>query len=113
MAQTEKYTSAEPRRADIDQEQGPTLIEFGTSWCGYCIGAQPIITAAFAGHPQVKHHKIEDGPGRRLGRSFGVKLWPTLIFLRDGKEVARLVRPNEEAAICRELEKIDPINEAG
>jgi thioredoxin 1 len=37
--------------------------------------------------------KVEDGPGQRLGRSFGVKLWPTLVFLKDGKEVTRLVRP--------------------
>jgi thioredoxin 1 len=37
----------------------------------------------------VRHVKVEDGSGRRLGRSFGVKLWPTLVFLRDGREVAR------------------------
>jgi thioredoxin 1 len=40
-----------------------------------------------------RHIKVEDGPGRPLGRSFRVKLWPTLVFLRDGKVVQQLARP--------------------
>jgi len=36
---------------------------------------------------------VEDGPGRPLGRSFRVKLWPTLVFLKDGRELARVTRP--------------------
>jgi len=47
----------------------------------------------------VRHLKIEDGPGRPLGRSFRVKLWPTLVFLRDGVEVARVVRPADAKQI--------------
>ncbi len=39
------------------------------------------------------HIKIEDGRGKPLGRSFRVKLWPTLVLLQDGVEVARVVRP--------------------
>ena len=30
---------------------------------------------------------------RPLGRSYRVKLWPTLVLLKDGQELARLVRP--------------------
>jgi thioredoxin 1 len=41
----------------------------------------------------VRHIKVEDASGKRLGRSFDAKLWPTLIFLQDGREVARVVRP--------------------
>jgi len=93
------YESVEPRRAEIDALHGPTLVEFGTPWCGHCRAAQPLIAAALAGHEGLRHLKIEDGSGRRLGRSFGVKLWPTLIFLRDGKEVARVVRPTTRSAI--------------
>jgi thioredoxin 1 len=44
-------------------------------------------------YPEVKHIKVEDGPGLPLGRSFGVKLWPNLIFLRDGQVVRQLARP--------------------
>ncbi|MDQ0625391.1 thioredoxin family protein [Paraburkholderia graminis] len=87
------YSTKAPSRAEVDALPGATVVEFGTDWCGYCQGAQPSIEKAFEAHAGVRHLKIEDGPGRPLGRSFKVKLWPTLIFMRDGAEVARVVRP--------------------
>ncbi|HWM44079.1 MAG TPA: thioredoxin family protein [Burkholderiales bacterium] len=71
------YAEAEPKRAEIDRLAGAALLEF------------------------------VDASGRRLGRSFGVKLWPTLVFLRDGKEVARLVRPRDTGAIRDALAQIN------
>lgn len=100
------YAIEQPNRGDIDALVGPAVLEFGTNWCGFCRAAQPLVAAAFTAHPQLRHLKVEDGPGRPLGRSFGVKLWPTLVFLRDGHEVARLVRPGESAAIGEALQKI-------
>jgi thioredoxin 1 len=100
MATQTAYSSHAPSRADVDALPGATVIEFGTDWCGYCQGAQPSIAEAFEPHAEVRHLKIEDGPGRPLGRSFKVKLWPTLVFLRDGAEVARVVRPRSAAEIA-------------
>jgi thioredoxin 1 len=97
----------EPSRAEIEAFTEPTVIEFGTPWCGHCLAAQPLIVAALASHPQVRHVRIEDGPGRRLGRSFLVKLWPTLVFLCKGREVGRLVRPADVRAIEEALAQID------
>ena len=108
MAMNKSFAAVEPARSEVDALQGPAVIEFGTGWCGYCLAAQPLIAQAFDGHPQVRHMKVEDGRGRPLGRSFGVKLWPTLVFLRDGAEVARLVRPWDAGAIRQALERIDP-----
>lgn len=51
------------------------------------------MAAVLEAHPEIRHLKIEDGPGRRLGRSFRVKLWPNLVLLRDGQILAQLVRP--------------------
>ncbi|MFZ5510708.1 MAG: thioredoxin family protein [Pseudomonadota bacterium] len=107
MAMTTAFAQTEPTRAEVEALMGPTVLEFGTPWCGYCRAAQPLIAAAFAAHPRVHHIKIEDGSGRPLGRSFGVKFWPTLVFLRDGQEVARLVRPTDTEAIARALAAID------
>ena len=102
----QRYTRNEPARAELDSWAGTTLVEFGTEWCGYCMGAKPLIAAALAQHPQLRHLKIEDGPGRPLGRSFRVKLWPTLIVLRDGTEVERLVRPRSADAIDAALARL-------
>ena len=101
------YAEVEPTRAEVDALDGPSVIEFGTRWCGYCRAAQPLLAAALAERPQVRHLKIEDGSGRRLGRSFRVKLWPTLVFMRAGEELARLVRPTDPRAIDEALATIE------
>lgn len=104
----EHYATEEPRREDVDRLDGPTLIEFGSPYCGHCRRAQPLIAAAMAAHPSLRHLKIFDGPGQPLGRSFRVKLWPTLVFYADGKEQARLVRPESTSDIAAALAAIDP-----
>jgi thioredoxin 1 len=100
------FADTEPSRAEIDTQRGPLVLEFGTAWCGHCLAAQPLIARAFAQHPSITHLKVEDGRGRPLGRSFGVKLWPTLVFLKDGKEVERLVRPRSAERIADAMQKI-------
>jgi thioredoxin 1 len=106
MFQKEYATNA-PERTDVDQLAGATLLEFGSPGCGHCHAAQPLLASACAAHPGVRHIKIADGSGRPLGRSFKVKLWPTLVFLRDGHEIARLVRPGDASSIASALDKID------
>ncbi len=103
--QTE-YAAAEPGRAEVEALPGPTLLEFGSPWCGYCRRAQPLIAQALAGHPAVRHIKVADASGRRLGRAFGVKLWPTLVFLKDGKERARVVRPGTVTEVIEAFQAI-------
>ncbi len=107
MAMKLEYAAVEPVCAEIDALDGPALLEFGSPTCGYCRAAQPLIAAALSTHPRVHHLKIADGSGRPLGRSYRVKLWPTLVFLRDGKEAARLVRPLDADAIGAALAQVD------
>jgi len=101
------YESREPARDEVDRWPGPVLLEFGSATCGWCRAAKPHVEAALAAHPKVRHVRIADGSGRPLGRSYRVKLWPTLVFLRDGAEVARLVRPHETQAIAEALARIE------
>ncbi len=105
---TQPYTETQPTRARIDALRGAVVLDFGTNWCGFCRAAQPLVDAALAAHPSVQHIKVEDGPGRPLGRSFRVKLWPTLVFMRDGQEVSRLVRPPTTASILEAIAGIAP-----
>ena len=82
-----------PSLNEVQALPGLTLLEFGTEWCGHCRAAQPLIAQALAMQAPWLHLKIEDGPGRTLGRRYSVKLCPTLILLQSGHEVARVVRP--------------------
>ena len=99
MAYVSTYTPEAITRAEADALPGAAVIEFGTNWCGFCQGAQPLVAQAFEGRQGVRHVKVEDGSGRPLGRSYRVKLWPTLVFLKDGVEVARVVRPGRAAEL--------------
>jgi len=102
------YAETAPTRAEVDALQGPTLLEFGSPTCGHCRRAQPLIEQVLAAHPRVRHLKVADARSTRLGRSFRVKLWPTLVLLRDGQEVARLVRPAAAPEVESALQRIDP-----
>lgn len=93
------YSPDAPAPDGVQSLEGPVVLDFGTNWCGYCRAAEPLVAEALEQQPDVRHIRIEDGQGRRLGRSFGVKLWPTLVFLKDGREVTRLVRPSDAGSI--------------
>jgi thioredoxin 1 len=98
------YSPAQPERSEIDATQGVVVLDFGTDWCGHCRAAAPLIEQALASAPDARHIKVEDGSGRKLGRSFKVKLWPTVVVIKDGKEVARVVRPDDVAEVRKALE---------
>ena len=108
MPYTAQHLAQAPSRADTERLPGTTLLEFGTPWCGYCQSAQPLIEQALQPRSDVAHVKIEDGKGQPLGRSYSVRLWPTLVVLQDGQEVARVVRPTSTDSIAQALQGAAP-----
>lgn len=95
----------EPTRDEVNGWTGVTVLEFGASWCPICRAARHDIDQGLASRPGLRHVMVEDGPGRSLGRSFRVKLWPTLVLMRDGEELGRVVRPVSEAEVTTLLSK--------
>ena len=89
----------EPTRDEVDAMRGSVLLEFGINECPHCQAAQPLIADALKRYPEVRHIRLEDGKGRWLGRTFSVKLWPALIFMKDGEEVARVIRPTTQPEV--------------
>jgi thioredoxin 1 len=87
------YQVANPDPAAVEAMAGLVLLDFGTDWCGHCMAARSAVDAWVRDHADIDHLRVEDGRGRPLGRAYRVKLWPTLVLLRDGREIARVVRP--------------------
>jgi thioredoxin 1 len=90
---------SEPTRAEIDRSEGALIVEFGVTWCPHCQALARRLPRLLARHPEVVHLKVVDGRGRPLGRSFRVKLWPTLVFLRDGQVLAQTARPDDDEVL--------------
>ena len=93
-----EYHEEEPTREEVNRMDGPVVLEFGAAWCGFCRGFSPQLEALLEEFPDVQHVRIADGKGKPLGRSFRVTLWPTLVFLRDGRALKQAARPSREEA---------------
>ena len=96
MEQDIPFDEREPTREEIDALPGPVVLEFGAIWCPHCQALRPVLAALLQQYPAVRHIKVEDGRGKPLGRSFRVKLWPTLVFLRDGQVIDQVSRPERD-----------------
>jgi len=111
MSYAREYLAQEPSRADVDAAEGLQLIEFGAPDCGFCVAIQSALArtleVANENGTTLAHHKIEDGSGRPLGRSFKVTLWPTLVLMRGGEELGRVVRPTGAPQLMALLAKAD------
>lgn len=92
---------------EIQSLSGYAILEFGTPWCGHCQAAMPFVKHVI-NQQSIKHIKVFDGKGKRLGRFYKVKLWPTLILLKHGHEIDRVVRPTSIEAIEQVLIKMTP-----
>ena len=99
------WTPEELTREEVDALPGSTLLEFGVDWCPHCQAVQPDLKHAMEGKPTMRHLKVEDGKGRKLGRSFAVKVWPNFVLLKDGQVLDQLARP-EPSALSAALEKL-------
>ena len=99
------YETSQPERSAVDALPGLVALDFGTNWCGYCRAGEPLIADALKDYPDAQHIQAEDGPGRALGRSFKIKLWPTVVVLKDGVEVARVTRPDSIDEVREALAK--------
>ncbi len=101
------YAEAAFTFEQIGELSGDAVLEFGAPWCGHCQAASSAIKEVITDHSELPLIKIYDGKGKRLGRAFKVKLWPTLILLHDGNEVARVMRPRSSDEVRQLISKIN------
>jgi len=91
---------------EVEAASEPVLLDLWAAWCGPCRILAPVVeelAGDFAGRVKVGKLNVDENPAT-AGR-FGVRSIPTLLVLRGGREVDRLVGVMPKAEIARRLER--------
>lgn len=86
--------------------KGVVLVDFWAPWCGPCRMQGPIIekvAAVMDGYAKVGKCNVDEAP--KSAEQFGVRSIPTLVVLKNGKEVERFVGVQQETALITVLKK--------
>lgn len=85
----------------------PVLVDAWAPWCGPCHMIAPVIdqlATELAGRVRVVKLNVDDNP--RTASRFELRSIPTLLVLKDGREVDRLVGVQPKQEIVRRLERV-------
>ena len=92
---------------DVERSPLPVLVDAWAPWCGPCHMIAPVIdqlATELAGRVRVVKLNVDDNP--RTAARFDLRSIPTLLVLRDGREVDRLVGVQPKREIARRLERV-------
>ena len=81
-----------------------SLVDFTAAWCGPCKIMKPILDGLSA-HYQIPLRYVDVEIDRELANSYMVKSMPTLVVLRDGKEVGRIVGSRPRAFVAGVIDR--------
>ena len=93
--------------AEVERSPLPVLLDIWAPWCGPCGMVAPVIeelAAEMAGRVRVAKLNVDENPA--TAARFGVQSIPTLLLLKGGRELDRIVGVQSKAAIVQRLERI-------
>ena len=104
---TIKHTTDDQFDADVLQSGQPVLVDYWAEWCGPCRMIAPLLDELdkdYADKVQIVKVNVDDNPG--ISRNFDASSIPTLVFLRDGKPVDRVVGAQPEPALASTIDRL-------
>jgi thioredoxin 1 len=84
---------------------GFVLLEFYSTTCGPCKMLSYVLKEIDKENPELKIYTIDFNASAALREKCGVKGFPTMLFLKDGKEVSRMEGLKQKPAIVSEINK--------
>lgn len=87
-------------------KSGPYMLEFYSKTCGPCKMLGFVLKDIDKSKPDLKIYQVEFNENKELKDQCGVKGFPTLLFMKDGKEVSRLEGLQQKPVVIKEIEKV-------
>ena len=85
----EKIITSENFETEVLKSEKPILIDFWATWCGPCMRQGPVVEELAQEGYSVGKVDVDQEPG--LAQQFKIMSIPTLLILKDGKEVQRFI----------------------